>query len=1439
MMRVESRETRDGRSRVARPERAWSGSFSTWVAGPKPERRGPERATTDQVRSASTRSLRGHGHAPLGPATRACLLSAFVATVTLVCSGAVAADEPKTPELPVRDGLEVWLDVSRLEAPKLGTPEMLEGVPVAVWPDSSGRGRDVKQEKENARPRVFTVGDGKIVRFDGVDDHLRATGLGLSTDAMTVFLVAAPHMNFGAFPGFLALNEKGVNDYTSGITIDQGPSASTTFSSINVEGEGFQVAANLMQTPMPFGSLPVVEAVVSPSAKNVRLTVDGKPQGTRPLDSKPLTLDELTVGARYYGHGMAPVVQGFITADFAEVLVYSRELSAEESEQVRTYLHAKHAGLRDGLKSVVLARGGKPLESILDPPPVQMFVPGLSARELPVDLPNINNVRYRPDGKLVALAYDGDVYLLSDTDGDGLEDKADLFWDNPGRVRAPIGMALTPPGYKHGQGLFFPTKSECLLITDTDGDDKADKETVVATGWQESFHGVDALGVAVDPKDHSVYFGLGTGNFADPFMKDKEGKPTYRLDGERSTILKVSPDFSKREVFCTGIRFPVALGINREGDLFATDQEGATWVPNGNPLDELLHIRQGRHYGFPPRHPKLLPNVTDEPSNYDYSPQHQSICGLTFNDPAVVGGPFFGPNFWFGDAITCGYSRGKLYRTKLAKTPAGYVADNRLIGSLDMLTVDSGVAPNGDLVIAVHSGGPDWGSGPGGKGKLYKVAYVDREAPQPVATWASSPTEVRIAFDRPLDPEKLRNVAAETEITYGPAVRAGDEFELLRPGYAIVAGQMASVRRDLPVRSASITADRRTLLLATDPHPSAVWYAVRLPGLGRPSEEAETKAGNLPQLPRVDLDYSLGGVEATWEGEGTSWAGWLPHLELAASRTFTQGSAEHEALWPSLAKKGRLRLRTQIDLSHMLRARVQPGSELDYELTPEQVTVTFSSSGPFTLKAGGDEGVAKERDGRYESSYGCVTETDSPPVPVEVVLETGGEPDFTVSWTTAESDIPRQLATVRMTLPWAKAKSASDEAEPEATVPELAGGSWARGRAVFFSDAAACAKCHAVHGQGGTIGPSLSNLVHRDYASVLRDVENPSYAVNPDFVSHTVVLNDGRVAAGVIRTEGDRLLVGDAQGNVVPISREEVAEVVPQTKSVMPEGIPKLLGPEKMRDLRTFLITKPPHMPADAAGPPPAPRPRAELKAVLEGAPTPPEATRPIKVVLVAGNKDHGPGEHDYPAWQKAWAELLAAGSQVEVGTAWDWPAREDLDTADVLVFYQQGKWTPERAKDIDAYLKRGGGLVYIHYAVDGGADAPGFAQRIGLAWGGPGMRFRHGPLDLGFETGSKHPIGRNFDKLGLVDESYWNLVGDPSKIDLLASGVEDGEARPLFWTIEPSNGRVFVSIPGHYSWSFDDPLFRVLLLRGIAWTAKEPVDRFNELAEPGARVAD
>src|SRR5262249_46575946 len=100
-----------------------------------------------------------------------------------------------------------------------------------------------------------------------------------------------------------------------------------------------------------------------------------------------------------------------------------------------------------------------------------------------------------------------------------------------------------------------------------------------------------------------------------------EVKSRYDLEQTAGTVLRFSPGATRPEVVATGVRYLTSLQFNRHGDLFATDQEGATWVPNGNPFDELLEIRQGRHYGFPARHPKFLPDVIDEPSVFDYAPQ--------------------------------------------------------------------------------------------------------------------------------------------------------------------------------------------------------------------------------------------------------------------------------------------------------------------------------------------------------------------------------------------------------------------------------------------------------------------------------------------------------------------------------------------------------------------------------------------------------------------------------------------------------------------------------------------------------------------------------------------------------------------------------------------------------------------------------------------------
>ncbi len=82
-----------------------------------------------------------------------------------------------------------------------------------------------------------------------------------------------------------------------------------------------------------------------------------------------------------------------------------------------------------------------------------------------------------------------------------------------------------------------------------------------------------------------------------------------------------------------------------------------------------------------------------------------------------------------------------------------------------------------------------------------------------------------------------------------------------------------------------------------------------------------------------------------------------------------------------------------------------------------------------------------------------------------------------------------------------------------------------------------------------------------------------------------------------------------------------------------------------------------------------------------------------------------------------------------------------------MIVFYSNNPgWDAAKAAELDRFLARGGGVVLIHYAVDGHEAVEALADRIGLAWQGGKSAFRHGPLEVDFSN-SKHPITRGFEQ--------------------------------------------------------------------------------------------
>lgn len=133
-----------------------------------------------------------------------------------------------------------------------------------------------------------------------------------------------------------------------------------------------------------------------------------------------------------------------------------------------------------------------------------------------------------------------------------------------------------------------------------------------------------------------------------------------------------------------------------------------------------------------------------------------------------------------------------------------------------------------------------------------------------------------------------------------------------------------------------------------------------------------------------------------------------------------------------------------------------------------------------------------------------------------------------------------------------------------------------RGRDVFLSAAAQCAKCHKLEGVGGQVGPDLSKIWEtHTVAKIMESIIDPSKEIKEGYPAWTVSTARGQVFSGLkIKDDATEVVLRDAEGKDIRIPTDDVDEKIENRTSLMPEGVISQLSFEQFIDLVAFLKSR-------------------------------------------------------------------------------------------------------------------------------------------------------------------------------------------------------------------------------------------------------------------------
>jgi Trehalose utilisation len=261
------------------------------------------------------------------------------------------------------------------------------------------------------------------------------------------------------------------------------------------------------------------------------------------------------------------------------------------------------------------------------------------------------------------------------------------------------------------------------------------------------------------------------------------------------------------------------------------------------------------------------------------------------------------------------------------------------------------------------------------------------------------------------------------------------------------------------------------------------------------------------------------------------------------------------------------------------------------------------------------------------------------------------------------------------------------------------------------------------------------------------------------------------------------------------------------------------------------------------------------------------DASRPRKLVLIAGNPSHPPGMHEFRAGNILLSKRLAKvpGLNVEIHDR-NWVKDEStFADADAVAIFSDGNGShpvlgaDHRLKLIGDLIAKGVGFACMHYGVEVPKDhaANEFRQWIGGCYE---HQFSCNPIySANFDSLPQHPITNGVKPFAILDEWYFNMrfaegfdAEGPKEINgtkftpILVTKPSDtvrdgpyvhpkgpyphiqsakGRKEALLWAVErPDQGRGFGFTGGHFHNNWQDENFRKTILNALCWISKVDV---------------